>query len=247
SSTFLWRFGYQQAWAKVERLLVSWADRAGMSFQVSELHLCADVAGLHMDALRVADFVHRGAVARWTQEDAGLLLDRVPHQHSPGDSDQHCTIDVRTCYREQETLTLSQTAPHSAALYNKPREIRVKSRDKGWFADLWRRHGWDGHAPVTRVEMRYAREALHELGCEQVEPAFDGLDALWAYSTQQWLRHTILKPAVRRRSEWSDSPWWRVVQRASFERPEAAPAQRKRVRQLHEEQILATILGYIES
>src|SRR5262249_14844247 len=158
-STFLWRFGYRQAWAKVERLLASWANRAGISFQVSELHLCADVAGLHVDALRVADFLHRGTVARWTQEDAELL-EVVPHKVlGSGEGEERPTIDVRTRYREQETLTFSQTAPHSAALYNKPREIRVKSRDKVWFADLWRRHGWDGRAPVTRVEMRYAREA----------------------------------------------------------------------------------------
>src|SRR5262249_47751649 len=32
SSTFLWRFGFRQAWAKVERLLASWPDRAGVSF-----------------------------------------------------------------------------------------------------------------------------------------------------------------------------------------------------------------------
>jgi hypothetical protein len=70
---FLWRFGYREAWAKVERLVAGWCTRDDTSFQASAVHLCADVAGLHVDELRVADFVHRGTVARWDQEDAEVL------------------------------------------------------------------------------------------------------------------------------------------------------------------------------
>src|SRR5262249_29838560 len=54
-------------------------------------------------------------------------------------------------------------------------------------------------------------------------------------------------PAERRRSEWPVSLWWRVVQGASFGRSGAVPAQRERMRQFHQEQILATVLGYVES
>jgi hypothetical protein len=157
-------------------------------------------------------------------------------------------VDVRTRYREQETLMFWHTAPHSCAIYNKPREIRVRSRDKAWFADLWRRHGWDGEAPVTRVEMRYERQALHELGCELMGSTLRRLGNLWGYSTREWLRHTVPDPSEqRRRSCWPISPWWMVVQQAAFLRPCAAPAQRTRVRAFHEEQILATMLGYLES
>jgi len=42
--------------------------------------------------------------------------------------------------------------------------------------------------------MRYAREALRELGCDGVQATLERLDALWAYSTQEWLRHTVPQP-----------------------------------------------------
>src|SRR5262245_1648069 len=95
--------------------------------------------------------------------------------------------------------------------------------------------------------MRYEREALHELGCEHVEATFDRLDALWAYSTRHWLRHTVPHHDERRRSAWSSSSWWGAVQGATFAQPCATPAQQTRTRRFHEEQILATILGYVES
>src|SRR5262249_3806381 len=93
-STFLWRCGYRQAWTKVERLLASWVDRAGVGFQMSELHLCADAAGPHLHALRVAEFVHRGTIARWTQEDAELL-EVVPDQVAAGSEER----PLSTCTR----------------------------------------------------------------------------------------------------------------------------------------------------
>jgi len=96
--------------------------------------------------------------------------------------------------------------------------------------------------------MRYKRETLRELGCEGVEETFDRLDALWAYSTQQWLRHVVPQPTDRRnRSRWPSSGWWMVVRSTSFERPTTAPAQRGKAYTFHEERILATILGYLES
>jgi hypothetical protein len=248
SSAFLWRFGHCAAWDKVERLVGSWCTGAGASYQVSEVHLCADVAGLDVDALRPGDFVHRGRVARWRLDDAELLelVQEDVQDDAVEPSVTRPAVEVLTRYREQETLAFSQAAPHSATIYNKPREIRLKSRDKLWFADLWRRNGWDGAAPIARVEMRYERPALRELGCEGVGQTFARFDGLWAYSTREWLRHTVPNPSDRVRSRWPISPWWAVVQGASFGRPHSAPAQRRRVRQFREEQVLTTILGYAE-
>ena len=131
--------------------------------------------------------------------------------------------------------TCSQTAPHSAMLYYKPREIRLKSGDKIWFAGIWRRNGWNDADPITCVEMLYEREVLHECGCETVEQTFDRLDALWGYSTRLWLRHTAPDPDDRNRSRWPTSAWWEVVQGACFGRPQTAPAQRQRAHAFHNE------------
>jgi hypothetical protein len=252
SSPFLWRFGYQQAWSKVERLLTSWCTRAGVTFQVSELHLCADVAGVDVDELRAGDFVHRGRIARWRLEDAEILELATSYVGAPDPSGRAGTserpaVEVLSRYREQETLVFSQKAPHSATIYNKPREIRLKSRDKLWFADLWRRNGWNSADPIARVEIRYEREALHEFGCEHVEQTFGKMDALWGYSTREWLRHTLPNPADKMRSRWPVSPWWETVQGASFGKPQSAPAQRRRVRDFQEERMAAMVLGYLES
>ncbi len=252
SSSFLWRFGYRQAWSRVERLLTSWCTRAGVTFQVSELHLCADIAGVDVDELQVSDFVHRGRIARWRLEDAEVL-DFASSVVDPFDpaigvrAPDRPSVEVLSRYREQETLVFSQKAPHSATIYNKPREIRLKSRDKLWFADLWRRNGWNGVDPIARVEIRSEREALHEFGCESVEQTFVKMDSMWAYSTREWLRHTIPNASDKVRSRWPVSPWWQTVQGASFGRPQSAPAQRTRVRDFQEERMVAMILGYVES
>src|SRR5262249_45013519 len=147
-----------------------------------------------------------------------------------------------------EGICVLKGGAHSCAVYNKAREIRYRSRDKLWFADIWRRHGWDGATVIARIEMRYAREALRELGCEEVEATFERLDALWAYSTQEWLRHTVPQPNdPTNRPRWSPPGWWRVVEAVSLGAPDTAPAQRSKSHAFHEDQILATILGYLES
>jgi hypothetical protein len=271
SAPFLWQFGPRRAWSFVERVVGRWVVRAeddtqqpnaqrwlrqrrhafhddsGLlpaRFQVSELHLCADVAGLNAAELDVSAFVHRGTVARWYLEDAEVFRAvATPHQ----DAVDKPQIGLYTRYRELETLAFSLSAPHSATLYNKPREIRTKSPDKIWFADIWRRHGWDGSAPITRVEMRYERTALRELGCNTVMETFERCDALWGYSTQQWLRHTAPNRNERDRSRWPTSPWWQAVQGASFGKPHTAPAQRRKAHAFQEERMLAAIFGYLES
>jgi hypothetical protein len=252
SAPFLWQFGPRRAWSFVERVLARWIVRrdeeTGLllppSFQVSELHLCADVAGMNAADLQVSAFVHRGTVARWYLDDAEVFEAVVaPAQ----DAESKPQIGVYTRYREQETLAFSLSAPHSATLYNKPREIRTKSPDKVWFGDIWRRNGWDGSASITRVEMRYERTALRELGCDTVANTFQCCDALWAYSTQLWLRHTIPNPNERDRSRWPVSAWWQIVQGASFGKPNTAPAQRHKAHAFHEDRILAAVFGYLES
>jgi hypothetical protein len=80
SSSFLWRHSYRKAWALVEAFLTPLFTK-GTWFQTSEMHLCADMAGLRVESLRDADFVTRSQVVRWHQDDA-LLLDL--HERATG-------------------------------------------------------------------------------------------------------------------------------------------------------------------
>jgi hypothetical protein len=178
------------------------------------------------------------------------LLDLTPASYDQDTT----TVSIR--YGEQEGLSFSPGAPHSVVIFNKPREIRYKSKDKAWFGDIWRANGWDGEAPVTRIEARYKREALHELvltkntplehGIETLNDLFTRLDHMWQYSTQLWLRHCI-PSQDQRKTAWPTSPWWQVVQGAVFEQEDAAPAQRQKVHAFHEQRIVSAILGYAES
>ena len=209
--------------------------------------------------MRQYDFVRRGHVTRWHQEDV-LLLDVVERPKASGEG--RTMLDVVQRYREQETLNFSLAAPHACVVYNKPREIRLKSRDKVWFADLWRRNGWNGSDPVARIENRYERDVLHTmvhakgctvLGCDELhgidtmDDLFAHLDTMWRYSTRDWLRHTVPTKDLKHRERWPTSPWWQVVQSASFGNPDALPAQRERVQAFRELQMFGAVMGYLES
>ncbi|MBA3827221.1 MAG: hypothetical protein H0X24_25420 [Ktedonobacterales bacterium] len=239
SAAFLWQHGYRAAWDMVQALLDTWG---GFIYQPSEVHLCADVAGKAAATLRDEDFVRLGHVARWRVEDA-MILDIRPSTTAQED---RSTNELIVRYRQAETVSFSLTAPHSSVVYDKPREIRTHSPDKVWFGDIWEANGWDREQPVIRVEMRYEREVLHEMGIDTMDQLWEGLDSLWQYSTQKWLRHT--RPTLdKNRSRWPTTAWWQMVQGVTFERADALPGVRVKQRQFHERKMLATILGYVES
>lgn len=122
SLPFSWQYGYWQAWEDVQSLLSEWGE---FTYQVSEIHVCVDVAGYPLDSLHAKNFTRRGHVVRWHQEDI-LILDIKP-ESDPDDCAQSI-VSVR--YWEQEGLAFSPTAAHSVTIYNKLREICLKSRDK---------------------------------------------------------------------------------------------------------------------
>jgi hypothetical protein len=239
SSAFLWQHGYRTAWALVRAFLAPLCE-AGTWFQASEVHLCADIAGVHLDKLRDVQFVTRSQVARWHKEDALVL-----HIAEVGKTKERPQLQLVKRYRQQETLTFSPRGDVEVQVYDKPREIRRKSPDKAWFGDIWARHGWNGADPVARVEVRLKRAALHELGCETVEDTFNRLDSVWRYVTLHWICHTV--PNRKQSCEWPESTFWRVVQAVTFEHEDAEPAERNKVRQFKEQQMLAAIMGYLES
>jgi hypothetical protein len=106
-----------------------------------------------------------------------------------------------------------KAAPHSCCIYDETREI-VTSR-KDWMEPVWESNGLDGSSPVIRVEFRYERECLKELGVEYPYAMLDQLPGLWAYSTQQWLRHSS-PTHDKNRGRWETSPFWLATQQAAF-------------------------------
>ncbi len=141
------------------------------------MHLCADITGWEPSLLDAHAFITRGHKRK--------LRLGAPDAESGALANLEINLDGRRC----TGYDFSKTAPHSCCIYDKTREI-VTSR-KDWMEPVWESNGWDGSSRVIRVEFRYERECLKELGVEDPYAMLDQLPGLWAYSTQQWLRHTI--------------------------------------------------------
>ena len=134
---------------------------------------------------------------------------------------------------------------------------------------IHRTGGWDGEAPVTRVEVRLRRAVLRELASLQGDQArwFDDpwrclehLGDLWAYfaglppeadtapdvTHQGWMRLTVPDKHDMNRSRWPTDPVWRVIQRAQF--GDRLPATLMRLpRATHDlEQVDAELYGLLK-
>ncbi len=226
-----------------------------MYLQASAVDLCVDIAGWQgIERLdKKQDFVSRSFKRRsHVEPDWGYNTDATDYS-----------------YGLQETgLDFSRGGALSLTIYDKSREI--KKSGKEWFEDLWRANGWsEADGRVWRVELKYKREALHELcqevdgqevfhGIEDVYVLLDRLPLLWAYGVGSvedgglpgWLRY-VVPGNDRRRTRWPTHPAWRVVQGA-FSSPHERPEQfgrvvRKRHRDRNVDRMLEAIVGYASS
>jgi hypothetical protein len=194
------------------------------ALQVSEVHQCADIAGWVLTAADAERFVSRGSL----------------HQ-VPAEETEQFNPEVDRRGRRITALYFSKTAPHSCCLYDKTAEVKVHQKE--WFYAVWKHNGWDGETPITRVEFRYERECLREMGIEDPYELLDQLDGLWAYSSQQWLRQTV-PSADTNQSRWAVSEVWQVVQRAALFQTQAVPAVRVKKVEVEAKHTLAGFVGY---
>lgn len=214
----------QDIWAAIMTvkgfLLGLFGSESGrLHLQVSELHLCADLAGWDVSA---CDWQH-------------AFLSRA---RTRTDRPEEPAADVAggagvAVYRGRKLATLnfgSHGSPLSCCIYNK--SLEIKTSLKLWFQDIWKLHGWDGSATVWRIEFRWRREALHEIkqegvfhGVEDVydlEPSM--LSYLWTYCaghtqggadglSDGWLRYAQSSDDTNM-ARWSVHPAWSLVQSA---------------------------------
>ena len=81
------------------------------------------------------------------------------------------SLQINLNGRRCGTLDFSKGAAHSCCIYDKTKEITVSRKD--WMHEVWRSNGWDGESRVTRVEFRYKRECLREMGVEEAYAFLD--------------------------------------------------------------------------
>ena len=98
---------------------------------------------------------------------------------------------------------------------------------------------------MLRVECRYERECLRELGIDEPYAMLDQLGGMWAYSMQLWLRHTA-PTADTNQSRWETSEVWALVQRVDFD-SDGTPLVRKKKVELDAEWAKAGFVGYATS
>lgn len=218
SSAYLWESGPADALSALYSFLVDFYG-LGFNLQVSEAHLCADIAGWEPSLADAPAFITRGH-RRKTHTESHATDATRPDEPT---GDVEVNFDGRRCTGYE----FSKGAVHSCCIYDKTKEITVSR--KGWMQDVWARNGWDGESRVIRVEFRYKRECLKELGVEEPYQMLDQLAGMWAYSTMQWLRHTLPTHDMNR-GRWQLSPFWQVIQAADFS-GEPVPLVREKKRQ----------------
>src|SRR6266581_1778325 len=240
SSVFLWTEAWTgDALSKVHEFLISIFGEH-IHLQVSEVHLCADLVGFDFSQVNYeAHFVTR---VRKNDSIYSMGVDGV-------------SLDA---HRVSTLRFSSHGSPLSCSIYNKTLEIKQKS-GKTWFYDLWRKHGWDETADVWRVEFRFKREFLHQVGIEWAYDVLGEMKRLWEYAAGRvaggedglpdgWLRY-VLPNEDSNRSRWPVHPAWTVMQGAFTEDadPGLGPLVRERIREKNVERGIAATIGYIST
>lgn len=229
-----WRTAIEEAWHIAKGVGVVVEARFG------RLDLCADVAhyGLSPDD-RLSFVKQRRVSSRSMFHDGKPKVRRKKRTGTSGEVQQtesvSWVVDGRKIFDEEQAthvmmwasgdtftgFTIGNRETVSCRIYDKLVQLRTQATDSrlaefGW----WQGQGWDGKAPVTRVEFQVSGEALVELSMRlpvrgeagaAVHVGLFGacLDGLWAYCSQKWLR-------LVRRGERTLLPKWREVQRAVF-------------------------------
>lgn len=96
----------------------------------------------------------------------------------------------------------------SARLYDKPLEIRQKSK-KFWMYDLWGITEIPEHLKLIRVEVQFRREALKSLGLETLSDFFQHPENLWAYFSKDWLK--FQNNPGKHHTQRHTLPFWKVA------------------------------------
>jgi hypothetical protein len=225
SSAFLWEHEIGTALTLLYGFLAEFLQ-VPFTLQVSEVHVCVDLAGWELSLGDMPAFITRSRSKglRLGTEAADVELDASLEALGPfvAPSDMR----LQFAGRHLATLDFSKGAPHACCIYDKTAEIAVSRKD--WMQEVWTSNGWDGESRVTRVEFRYKRECLREMKIEEAYAFLDQIPSLWAYSTKQWLRHTVPNGDPNR-ARWPLSSLWRLVQQASFF-CDGTPAVRERRR-----------------
>jgi hypothetical protein len=221
--------------------------------RLRRIDLCADVAGWALEPNEVEQFVRRPQA----RLDAHAFSDQdVIRLQDSGELDESVPAErVVTHYKTAVTgFSFCPGAPMMARCYDKRAELKLKKGEiRASEEARWRERGWDGEAPVTRVEFQIRGEALRDFGLRDPDaptqdardprtgklvrlsryPGFEWvLDRVWR-ACLSWLRLTRAPatPGARqeRASRRPTDDRWLALAQLGFN-VDAAPGVHQRVR-----------------
>jgi len=180
-SAYLWRYGWRAAYIHVRDWVYGWAVVSGQ--KVSRVDLCLDL--------------------NWS----------LPEIDLKGNEVTTYARNRREFYIQHHLKGLDETGYSfgqgdlTCRMYDKL--VEIVHSNKSWFQDLWRKRGWDGESPVTRVEFQARRDFLKSLQINTVEDLENQLADLWRYFSG-WVSLRD-KAADSNRRRWPVKPFWKMV------------------------------------
>jgi len=182
-SEYLWRHGWRGTYAYVASWIRHWA--LGSVEKVSRADLCIDVAmPLPEVNLRAGECV----------------------SHARNKTEFHVQRHLKGM---DETGFVFGQGDLLCRVYDKRAEIKVSHKD--WFMEMWRKNGWNGTDPVTRVEFQVRRDHLKEQQIETVQDLENQLADLWMYFSQEWLSIRDENEGDSNHRRWPVKEFWSVV------------------------------------
>jgi len=221
----------------------------------SEIHLCVDMAGYDFaESAWQEGFIRRSSFTPHFQEYTFVEEEAGGQDSEEQQADGEDVIYIvgsdrlHMRYRRITGFTFgSHKSAVSAVIYNKSHYIASKAKATTWFYELWKAAGWDGIAEVWRVELRFKRPALREMGITSAYDLPTKLSGMWQYGTQKWLRY-VVPEADSNRTRWQVHAAWGGVQRAYQQGLPASdidmgPIIREQKRVANMQQLVAQLVG----
>jgi hypothetical protein len=202
SSQLLWSVGPEAALTALQAKLYELVNQM-IYAQMSEIHLCADIAGWYDGPLNWQEaFVSRvrnirarpDEVPTEREQEGGLSPKEIRQLNEPSISEEPETNVqpvVTTSCRRLATLDFGTHGSElMGQIYNKTKEI--KKSKKTYFEPIFVANGWDGKSVIWRNEFRFRRKWLADRDLNDAYEVLSQLRLLWEYATYQWLRYVDL-------------------------------------------------------
>lgn len=133
-----------------------------------------------------------------------------------------------------------------ARLYDKPREIKSKSK-KFWMYDIWKINEKDipDNKKIIRIEFQIRREVIKELNTGSVPELLKNAEKVWNYCVTNWLQ---FKDNPGKEHKYRNTiEWWKDIQNHFMGSITHETAIREKSLKIDEDQLNAQVNGLLSS